>query len=486
MSRIGLLLRGIRASRREGYLHLLSGVLSRPARWQRNFPSRSDQGARCMDCGVPWCHGYCPVHNQIPEWNALVSEGDWRAAWEQLESTNNFPELTGRLCPAHCEDACTLRLSDAPITIRAIELAIIERAWRRGWVRPQRPTDASLDQSRGRVSIIGSGPAGLACAQQLVRVGHEVTVFEASPKIGGLLRYGIPDFRLEKWVLDRRLAQMRAEGVRFLTQVKVGVDMDARELMQDGEMLVVASGSCTSRDISVPGRRLTGIHFALAYLTGQNHSLEPGRAARTLPIDARGLDVVVIGGGDTGSDCVGTAIRQGARSVTQVQYQAEPPHHGDVLRHWPERVPELKPNDHDAEGGRRLWGWETVAFASDGQRVVGVDLQRLRWRQQDDGRWRREPVSGELWHLPAQLVLIAIGYEHPAHGDVIAQLDLRLDGRGNIASGDRDYKSSHEGVFACGDARRGQSLIVWAIREGRQCAEAVDRHLRGRSDLPRV
>lgn len=445
-----------------------------------------EQGERCMDCGVPWCHGYCPVHNQIPEWNALVTEGHWRAAWEQLEATNNFPELTGRLCPAPCEDACTLRLSGAPVTIRAIELAIIERAWRRGWIKPQRPTEASLEQPKGRVSIVGSGPAGLACAQQLARAGHEVSVYEAAPKIGGLLRYGIPDFRLEKWVLERRLEQMQGEGVRFQAGVKVGVDLAARELLRDDGILVLACGSSTPRDITVPGRGLGGIHFALDYLTGQNRCLDRGAGSRLPPIDARGLDVVVIGGGDTGSDCVGTAIRQGARSVTQIQYHAEPPHHGDVLSHWPDPVPELTPSDHDAEGGRRLWGWETIGFQSDGGRVSGVDLQRLRWTQADDGRWQREPVTGAGRHLPAQLVLIAIGYRHPAHGDVIAELGLRLDSRGNIAAGDGDYRSSRGRVFACGDVRRGQSLIVWAIREGRQCAEAVDRDIRGRSELPRV
>ncbi|EXJ14795.1 glutamate synthase subunit beta [Imhoffiella purpurea] len=448
-------------------------------------PRAAEQGARCMDCGVPWCHGYCPVHNQIPEWNALVSEDEWRAAWEQLESTNNFPELTGRLCPAPCEDACTLRLSGSPVTIRAIELAIVEHAWQRGWVRPQRPSSASLDAPAGQVSVVGSGPAGLACAQQLARAGHAVTVYEAAPKIGGLLRYGIPDFRLEKRILDRRLDQMREEGVRFRTGVRVGADLPARDLMTEGGVLVLACGSSTPRDVTVPGRGLGGVHFALDYLSGQNRSLDRGME-RGRYMDACDLDVVVIGGGDTGSDCVGTAIRQGARSVTQIQYHAEPPHQGDVLTHWPEPVPELKPNDHEAEGGRRIWGWETVAFRADGERVAGVDLQRLHWSRADDGRWRREPVTGESRRLPAQLVLIAIGYRHPAHGDVIAELDLSLDGRGNIAAGDGDYRASREGVFACGDARRGQSLIVWAIREGRQCAESVDTYVRGGSELPRV
>lgn len=445
-----------------------------------------EQAARCMDCGVPWCHGYCPVHNQIPEWNALVSESDWQAAWEQLESTNNFPELTGRLCPAPCEDACTLRLSGAPVTIRAIELAIIEHAWERGWIRPQRLADPRDDTGAGQVAIIGSGPAGLACAQQLARAGHGVRVYEAAPKPGGLLRYGIPDFRLEKWVLDRRLDQMRAEGVDFRTGIRVGIDLEADRLLDEVDAIVLACGSSTPRDIEVPGRRLGGIHYALDYLCGQNRYLDDGQRARRPGIQARGLDVVVIGGGDTGSDCVGTAIRQGARSVTQIQYHAEPPLHGDVLRHWPRPVPELRPNDHDEEGGQRLWSWDTIGFEGEDGAVSTIQLQRLRWTPTAEGGWRREPVPGDCERLPAQLVLIAIGYRHPAHGDAIAQLDLALDARGNVAAGDQDYSTSHAQVYACGDVRRGQSLIVWAIREGRQCARSVDRALRGRTELPRV
>jgi len=445
----------------------------------------AEQAARCMDCGVPWCHGHCPVHNQIPEWNALVGEADWRGAWEQLESTNNFPEFTGRLCPAPCEHACTLRLSGTPVTIRAIELAIIEHAWQSGWVRPQRRSRSAVAAGR-RVAVIGSGPAGLACAQQLARAGHSVTVFESAERVGGLLRYGIPDFRLEKGVLDRRLEQMRAEGVRFLTGMRVGADPRADDLRRDHDALVLACGSSVPRDLDVAGRRLDGIHFALDYLGRQNRRLTDVWFDAGADMDARGRDVVVIGGGDTGSDCVGTAIRQGARSVAQIQYHAAPPHHGDVLTHWPEPVPELVPNDHDAEGNHRLWGWDTVAFSGDHGRVASVMLRRLRWWRDRDGRWQRTPVAGEVRRLPAQLVLIAIGYRHPAHGDAIAQLDLALDRRGNLAANDRDYRASADGVFACGDARRGQSLIVWAIREGRQCAEAVDRSLRGTSDLPRL
>lgn len=451
-----------------------------------------EQAERCMDCAIPWCHSYCPVHNMIPDWNALVSEADWRTAWEQLESTNNFPELTGRLCPAPCEDACTLRLADAPVTIRAIELAIIERAFAAGWVRPRVPPRVPRDAGgrtpgrRRRVAIVGSGPAGLACAQQLVRVGHRVDVYERADRPGGLLRYGIPDFRLDKAVLERRLSQLRAEGVRFHCGADVGSGVDAEKLCGSVDALVLACGCTEPRDIAPPGRALAGIHYALDYLTQQNRLIAGDAVPGGERIDARGRDVVVIGGGDTGSDCVGTAIRQQARSVTQIQYHSAPPRHGDVLRHWPEPVPELAPDDHEREGSERLWGWETVGFAGGDGSVEAVELQGLRWRALDGGRARPEVIAEQCRRLPAQLVLIAIGYRHPDHLGVISSLKPALTSRGLIGANDQDYRASRDGVFTCGDARRGQSLIVWAIREGRQCAAAVDRWLSGTSDLPRV
>jgi len=448
-----------------------------------------EQAERCMDCSIPWCHNHCPVHNLIPDWNELVTEGDWREAWEQLESTNNFPELTGRLCPAPCEDACTLRLAEAPVTIRAIELAIIERAFASGWVRPQPPTetdDAGSRRGRRQVAVVGSGPAGLACAQQLARAGHEVTVYERAAQPGGLLRYGIPDFRLEKGILERRLEQMCAEGVQFRTGVAVGTDLDAEALRGSVDALVLANGCTEPRDITPPGRNLRGIHFALDYLVQQNRLIAGEEVPAAGRIDARDRDVVVIGGGDTGSDCVGTAIRQGARRVVQVQYHAMPPHQGDVLQHWPQPVPELAPSDHDDEGNRRIWSWDTVGLDGRDGRVTGVRLQRLQWGEDPDGRPRREPVPGEIQVLPAQLVLIAIGYRHPEHDGAITSLNPTLTGRGLVAADDHDYRTSSEKVFCCGDARRGQSLIVWAIREGRQCAAAVDRWLSGGTDLPRV
>lgn len=440
------------------------------------------QALRCMDCGTPYCHRYCPVHNLIPEWNALVTERDWQRAYQQLDSTNNFPELTGRLCPAPCEDACTLRLADQPVTIKAIERAIAERAWQQGWVRPQ-PARARRAQ---RIAIVGSGPAGLACAQQLARAGYRVRVLEKADRPGGLLRYGIPDFRLEKTVLDRRLRQLQAEGVAFRTGVEVGTNLDPAWLRHWADALVLACGCERPRDIDVPGRRLKGIYPAMDYLVQQNHRSAGDCIEPEAAIVATNRDVVVIGGGDTGGDCVGTAIRQGARRVTQVQYHEAPPYRAEVLRHWPRPAPVRRSSDREQEGCSRLWGWDTIAFDSRQRRVEAVVLQRVRWQETADGRGHRQPLPGQLLRLPAQLVLIAIGYQRPVTERLQTALQLPLDARGRVAANDDDYHSGTAGVFCCGDMRRGQSLVVWAIREGRQCARAVDLWLRGDSDLPRV
>ena len=439
------------------------------------------QARRCMDCGTPDCHGYCPVHNLIPDWNELVGESDWYRAWTQLASTNNFPEFTGRLCPAPCEDACTLKLSDSPVTIRSIELAIVEYAWRSGWVQPER----SARQSSAAVAVIGSGPAGLACAQQLVRAGYRVTVYEKADRVGGLLRYGIPDFRLDKSVLDRRIAQLEAEGVVFRTGVHAGVTLDADELRENSHAVVLACGSEQPRRLTVPGHELGGVHYAMDYLTQQNRRVAGSASPATGLITAQDKDVAVIGGGDTGSDCVGTAIRQGARRVTQLQYHEQPPAHADVLDYWPERVPEWHATDHDEEGLRHIWGYDTVAIEGTGQ-VSALVLQRLQWRRQADGGWLKQPLPDEVLRLPVQLVLLAMGYAHPAHEGLVDALGLALDTRGNVAASSGDYATSVPGVFSCGDMRRGQSWVVWAIREGRQCARAVDEYLSGNSDLPRV
>jgi glutamate synthase (NADPH/NADH) small chain len=440
------------------------------------------QALRCMDCGTPGCHAYCPVHNLIPDWNLLVSESDWHSAWEQLESTNNFPEFTGRICSAPCEHACTLTINSRPVTIRSIELAIVEHAWRAGWIRPRRARRRLFR----RVAIIGSGPAGLACAQQLVRSGYQVTVYEKADRPGGLLRYGIPDFRLEKAVLDRRLAQLAAEGIRFRTGIHVGRDLGVRDLQRNVHAIVVATGAEQPRDIDVPGRTLRGIHFAQEFLCQQNRRVAGSEVDPATAISATGRNVVVIGGGDTGSDCVGTAIRQGARKVIQIQYHDRPAPRPDRLLYWPQPVPGWRVSDHGAEGCQYLWGCNTIRFEGWGGRVRRVVLQPLCWQTSADGVLRKRPGGGPLQYLAADLVLLAMGYAHTRHAGLLQELALDLDACGNIAAADRSFSTSTEGVFACGDSRRGQSLVVWAIREGRQCARAVDTCLSGDSVLPEV
>ena len=445
-------------------------------------PQAEIQARRCMDCGTPHCHRYCPVHNLIPDWNSLVNEQDWRAAFEQLEQTNNFPEFTGRVCRAPCEDACTLNIGSRPVTIRSIELAIVEHAWRAGWVRP----NPARHRKFKRVAIVGSGPAGLACAQQLVRAGYRVTVYEKADRIGGLLRYGIPDFRLEKSLVDRRIAQLAAEGVRFRTGVHVGIDPGFDELHRNSHAVVLACGSEQPRSLDVPGREYGGIHYAMEYLVQQNRRIagRPVHPARA--IDARDKQVVVIGGGDTGADCVGTAIRQGARQVTQLQYHDCPSAEIDKLCYWPDPAPGFAENDHDDEGCRHIWGHDTVGFSGTGGCVTGLKLQKLRWEKTADGSCAKVAVPGEQRELPAQLVLLAMGYAHPVHSGLLESLRPVLDVHGNIQADGEHYMTSVDGVFSCGDARRGQSLVVWAIMEGRQCARAVDEWLSGSSLLPAV
>lgn len=433
------------------------------------------QAVRCMDCGTPCCHSHCPVNNLIPDWNALVSEAHWQQAYEELESTNNFPEFTGRLCPAPCEHACTLKLAGSPVTVRAIELSIIERAWSSGWIKTVHP-----DQHNEKVAIIGSGPAGLACAQQLARAGYRVTVYEKSDRAGGLLRYGIPDFRIEKAIVDRRLDQMREEGVDIRTGVRIGEDLNVSDI--DCDALVLACGSECPRDIEVPGRPLKGIHYALDFLAQQNHRIAGDRISADEAIVAKGKDVLVIGGGDTGADCVGTAFRQEARSVVQIQYHDRPPAHADILEYWPDPAPEFHMTDHDEEGLIRIWGWDTIAFEGEDGQVSRAVLQRLTWRKDAEGNWQKHPEPDDTRSQPTQLVLLAMGYAHPHHDGPIHELNLKLAARGNVAANEEDYLTSAPGVFSCGDMRRGQSLIVWAIREGRECARAVDRWLSGKRE----
>jgi len=440
------------------------------------------QGARCMDCGIPFCHQGCPVNNLIPDWNDLVYRGDWKRAIEVLHSTNNFPEFTGRICPAPCEASCTLNIDDSPVTIKSIECAIVDRAWEEGWIQPSIPEH----RTGRRIAVVGSGPAGLACAQQLARVGHKVHIYEKADRIGGLLRYGIPDFKMEKYLIDRRIAQMHAEGVAFHTQTHVGVDLPVSRLLDDFDALVLAGGSEQPRDLPIPGRELEGVHFALDFLQPQNRWVAGDRVKG---ISAEGRHVVVIGGGDTGSDCIGTSNRHGALSVTQIEILPKPPEKENKALTWPNWPNRLRTSSSHEEGCERMWSVVTKSFLDDGHgRVRAVQCARVEWTREGGGDWRMTEVEGSTFELKADLVLLAMGFVHPVREGLLAGLRVELDGRGNVKSateGPEAYHTSAPRVFAAGDMRRGQSLVVWAIREGRQCARAVDEYLMGRSDLPR-
>ncbi|HEY0877762.1 MAG TPA: glutamate synthase subunit beta [Zeimonas sp.] len=454
------------------------------------------QGARCMDCGVPFCQTGCPVNNIIPDWNDLVYRGDWKRALDVLLSTNNFPEFTGRICPAPCEAACTLNINDDPVGIKSIEHAIIDKGWEMGWVVPQ----PAAQRTGRRVAIIGSGPAGLACAQQLARAGHDVTVFERNDRPGGLLRYGIPDFKLEKRHIDRRVAQMHAEGVRFRTGVFVGreapphgvLDLSHESaapeaLLEEFEAVVLAAGAEQPRDLPVPGRELEGVHFAMEFLPQQNRVVAGD--ASGVRISAAGRRVVVIGGGDTGSDCVGTSNRQGASSVTQLELMPQPPLQERRELTWPYWPYKLRTSSSHEEGCERDWAIGTKAFAAgpDG-RVRALVAVRLEWAPDPaGGPMRMREVEGSEFEIPAELVLLAMGFVSPL-ASLLDAFGVQRDARGNACAptdGAGSYRTNVDKVFAAGDVRRGQSLVVWAIREGRQCARAVDEYLMGESVLPR-
>ena len=449
----------------------------------------SEQGARCMDCGIPFCHQGCPVNNIIPDWNDLVYKGDWQAAIEVLHSTNNFPEFTGRICPAPCEASCTLNIDDTPVAIKTIECAIVDRAWQEGWIKPQVPER----RTGKRIAVVGSGPAGLACAQQLARAGHQVSLFEKHDRIGGLLRYGIPDFKLSKQLIDRRMAQMRTEGVEFHTHAHVGVDIPVARLYKEYDALVLAGGSEKPRDLDVPGRSFDGIHFAMDFLSRNSKRVQGTYVPDEDFISAQGRDVVVIGGGDTGSDCIGTSNRHGARSVTQIEILEKPPVKEDKGLTWPDWPNKLRTSSSQEEGCERHWNVLTKEFLGDAQgRVRALRYCLVRWDKDASGRWQMSEVPGSEGELKADLVLLAMGFLHPVHEGMIdalkSEVGLELDARGNVKAateGQGAYQTSVPGVFAAGDMRRGQSLVVWAIREGRQCARAVDEWLMGRSDLPR-
>ena len=442
-------------------------------------PGVREQAARCMDCGIPYCHRGCPVHNIIPDWNDLVYRGHWREALEVLHSTNNFPEFTGRICPAPCEASCTLNFNSQPVTIKDIECAIIDKGWAEGWVRPQ----IAAHRTGKRVAVVGSGPSGLACAQQLARAGHDVVVFEKNDRIGGLLRYGIPDFKLETWLIDRRLAQMRAEGVEFRPNSHIGVDLSARALLTEFDAVVLAGGSEQPRDLNAPGRELGGIHFAMDFLAQQNRRVAGVKIAGE-EILATDKDVVVIGGGDTGSDCVGTSIRQGARSVTQLEILPQPPLHENKLLTWPDWPLKLRTSTSHEEGCERGWAVTTKQFLGQDGQVASMQVARLEWRE-NNGRQVMVEIPDSAFEIKTDLVLLAMGFVHPVHAGMLAELGVALDSRSNVRASEADYQTSVNKIFTAGDMRRGQSLVVWAIREGRQCARAVDEYLMGSSELPR-
>jgi len=442
-----------------------------------------DQAARCMNCGIPYCHGTgsaapgtpgCPVNNQIPDWNDLIYQGNWEEASRNLHSTNNFPEFTGRICPAPCEASCTLNIDDNPVTIKTIECAIVDRAWDQGWLKPE----PAASKTGKKVAVIGAGPAGLAAAQQLARAGHDVHVYEKHAKAGGLLRYGIPDFKMEKGIIDRRIAQMEGEGVTFHYGAHVGAagGIDAKTLLGDYDAVALTGGAEAPRDLPIPGRELTGIHYAMDFLPQQNRRVGGEKVGAT-DILAGGKHVVVIGGGDTGSDCIGTSLRQGALSVTQLEIMAAPPERENKGLTWPNWPLKMRTSSSQAEGAVREFAVLTQKFEGDNGAVKTLHCVRV-----DD---KFKPIPGTEFELSADLVLLAMGFVHPVHEGLLKGLGVDLDPRGNVKANLSDYQTSLPKVFSAGDMRRGQSLVVWAIREGRLCAQAIDKFLMGKTDLPR-
>ncbi len=436
------------------------------------------QASRCMNCGIPYCHNGCPVNNIIPDFNDLIYNNDWKNALEVLHSTNNFPEFTGRICPAPCEASCTLNIDDQAVTIKSIECAIVDKGWENGWITPQVPA-----QRTGKsVAVVGSGPAGLACAQQLARAGHSVTLFEKNDRVGGLMRYGIPDFKMEKHLINRRMVQMEAEGVSFRTSTEVGVTISLASLKENFDIVVLSGGAEEPRKLEIPGAELPGVRLAMEFLTQQNKRNAGDDELRAAPrgsLTATGKHVIVIGGGDTGSDCVGTSNRQGAASVTQIEIMPKPPEKEDKALTWPDWPLKLRTSSSHEEGVDRDWAILTKRVVGEND-VTGLECVRVEWQG-----GQMQEVAGSEFTLKADLILLAMGFVGPRKQGLLDQAGVELDARGNVAATVSDYRTSDPQIFACGDMRRGQSLVVWAIREGRQAARAVDEALMGVSELPR-
>ena len=435
----------------------------------------SKQGSRCMDCGIPYCHQGCPVNNLIPDWNDLVYKHEWKKALDTLHSTNNFPEFTGRICPAPCEAACTLNLTDNPVSIKTIECSIVDYGWEKGWIKPQLPKK----HTDKKVAIIGSGPAGLACAQQLARLGHSVVVYEKNERIGGLLRIGIPDFKMEKTLIDRRMAQMQSEGVQFKTNSEIGNNISTNEIIDNFDAVSVCIGSEVPRNLEVKGRNLKGIHFAMDFLSQQNDMVAGKTISKDILISAKGKKVLVIGGGDTGSDCVGTSNRQGATSVHQLELLPQPPVNENKHFTWPNRPMKLSTSTSHQEGCERQWSILTKSFeGNENGEVTKLICVEVEWKKSEDGSMKMIEVEDSEFEIEADLVLLAMGFVHPIHEGLVNNLSLKLDQRGNVEADEISFKTSSDKVFVAGDCRRGQSLVVWAISEGRKCAERIDNFLK--------
>ena len=435
----------------------------------------SKQGSRCMDCGIPYCHQGCPVNNLIPDWNDLVYKHEWKKALDTLHSTNNFPEFTGRICPAPCEAACTLNLTDNPVSIKTIECSIVDYGWEKGWIKPQLPKK----HSDKKVAIIGSGPAGLAFAQQLARLGHGVVVYEKNERIGGLLRIGIPDFKMEKTLIDRRMAQMQSEGVQFKTNSEIGNNISTNQIIDNFDAVSVCIGSEVPRNLEVKGRNLSGIHFAMDFLSQQNDMVAGKTISKDILISAKGKKVLVIGGGDTGSDCVGTSNRQGATSVHQLELLPQPPVNENKQLTWPNWPMKLRTSTSHQEGCERQWSILTKSFeGNENGEVTKLICVEVEWKKSEDGSMKMIEVEDSEFEIEADLVLLAMGFVHPIHEGLVNNLSLKLDQRGNVEADEISFKTSSDKVFVAGDCRRGQSLVVWAISEGRKCAERIDNFLK--------